>query len=91
MLCYSSNIVILEEDDYRFITMEFIVKQKEGSLCPSKDGSDEWTVEECENYVRENESLPPKERRPPLHEILKGCTIQVKEETPVAVVILVEN
>ena len=67
------------------------MKKKEDSKRPSEDNGHEWTVEECENYVRVNESLPPKERRQPLHEVLKGFTIKVKEETPVAIIVIVEN
>lgn len=84
-------IVIFKENKNSHITMEFVVKQKKDSKRPSEGSEHEWTVEECENYVRVNESLPPKERRQPLHEIFKGSTIIVKEETFVAVFVIVEN
>ena len=59
--------------------MDFVVKQA------SSDGVEgrEWTIEDCENYVKTNRDASESRRKIPLHELLQGSRIEVRERKPV--------
>ena len=51
--------------------MDFVVKQTNADGVEGR----EWTIEECENYVKTNKGVSGSKRKTPLHELLKGSHI----------------